>query len=517
MSEKKKVYTENYDQLIIENASDMIRILDHNFNIEYVNEAAHKNLLGYFKEELIGKFALQFIHPEDRRGVINFVRKNIKMGEGNLEFRIKKKDENYLWVNAIGKIIEDFNGEAKILMILRDITKQKNLEQKLTQSQNSLKKLNFELEKIIKRRTHDLQQSEKKYRDLFQTSPNPILLVDLKGNIIDCNKSTLENYGYSREEIVNKNFTSLDVFHNLDLSDLVEKLKAVFQGKVVDPIELQLKKKNGETTWVIVNGSLIQSEKKSLYQAIIQDITKIKEAELELKNLSNLKSEMLKTTTHELKSPLTIIKGFTNMLLDLKSTGFDEESILMLQNIKSGSAKIQKIINDILESSKLESSEVKLDFYYEDLSSLIYSSIEELNYLTITKNQEIITKIGEDLKTTFDKERISEVLVNLLNNAIKYTPPNGIISIKTETKNNFYQISIRDTGIGFTKDEKSKIFKQFSKIKRTGQTEDNEIEGSGLGLYIAKRIVELHEGKIWVESEGRNKGSTFFFTLPIKK
>jgi PAS domain S-box-containing protein len=495
----------------------MIRILDLNFNIEYINEAAHTNLLGYSKEDLIGKFALKLVHPEDRRGVINFVRKNIKKGEGNLEFRINKKDGNFIWVNVNGKVIKDFNGNEKILMILRDITKQKSLEQKLTQSQNSLKKLNYELEKIIKQRTHDLQQSEKKYRDLFETSPNPILLVDLKGNIIDCNKATLEKYGLSREEIVNKHFTNLDLYHNLDLNDLAGKLRDVFQGKIVQAIELQLKKKNGEMTWVIINGSLIQSEGKMLYQAILQDITKIKEAELELKRLSNLKSELLKTTSHELKSPLTVIKGFTNMLLDLKSTNLDEESIFMLQNIKIGSKKIQKLINDLLESSKLESSEVKLDFNRENLSSLMYSSIEELSYLAISKNQEIITEIHKDLKTMFDKERIFEVMINLLNNAIKYTPPNGKILIKTELKNKFYEISIKDTGIGFTKDEKTKIFKQFGKIKRTDQNEDIEIEGSGLGLYIAKRIVELHGGMIRVESEGRNKGSTFFFTLPIKE
>ena len=161
MNEKKKVDAESFFQLIIDNANDMIRILDLNFNIEYINEAAHTNLLGYSKKELIGKFALQFVHPEDRRGVINFVRNNIKKGEGNLEFRMNKKDNDYLWVNANGKVIKDFNGNEKILMILRDITKQKTLEQKLTQSQKSLKELNYELEKIVKQRTHDLQQSEK--------------------------------------------------------------------------------------------------------------------------------------------------------------------------------------------------------------------------------------------------------------------------------------------------------------------------------------------------------------------
>jgi signal transduction histidine kinase len=118
--------------------------------------------------------------------------------------------------------------------------------------------------------------------------------------------------------------------------------------------------------------------------------------------------------------------------------------------------------------------------------------------------------------TDFEKEKIYEVLKNLLSNAIKYTPEYGEITIKSERTDNSYLISIEDTGIGFTEEEKEHVFTRFGKIERYGQGFDLGIDGTGLGLYISKKVIELHGGDIWMESKGRNKGSTFHFTIPIK-
>ena len=114
----------------------------------------------------------------------------------------------------------------------------------------------------------------------------------------------------------------------------------------------------------------------------------------------------------------------------------------------------------------------------------------------------------------FEKERMYDVIMNLLSNAIKYTPPNGNITIKSEIQNGNYVISVKDDGIGLTDEEKTMIFKKFGKVERYGQGLDVVSEGSGLGLYISKKIIELHGGNIWVESEGRSKGCTFYFSIP---
>ncbi len=151
----------------------------------------------------------------------------------------------------------------------------------------------------------------------------------------------------------------------------------------------------------------------------------------------------------------------------------------------------------------------------EDLSFLIKYCIKDLQGLASNRNHKIYLDIQEEMITMLEKERIYEVIINLLSNAIKYTPPNGLIKIRSEMKDNNYLISFEDNGIGIPEIDKEKIFKKFGKIERYGKGLDVISEGSGLGLYISKKIIELHDGQIWVESKGREKGSTFCFSLPI--
>ncbi|MHA1254284.1 MAG: sensor histidine kinase [Promethearchaeota archaeon] len=142
---------------------------------------------------------------------------------------------------------------------------------------------------------------------------------------------------------------------------------------------------------------------------------------------------------------------------------------------------------------------------------------KQLQGIASLREQKIKVNIKEKFFTEFDKEKIYEVITNLLINAVKYTPVGGEITIESKQKNGNYVVSIKDTGIGLTKKEITQLFTQFGKIERYGQGWDVGIEGTGLGLYISKELMTLHDGKIWVESEGRNKGSTFFFSLPIIK
>ena len=199
----------------------------------------------------------------------------------------------------------------------------------------------------------------------------------------------------------------------------------------------------------------------------------------------------------------------------LHKNEFDGLVLSSLNQIRRGCIMFEKTINDILNTAYLESDQVKLNLAREDLSFLINYCVSDLKGLALSRNHEITVDIHDKLITTFEKERIYEVLSNLIINAIKYTTPGGNIEIKSEITNDFYKISVKDSGIGFIEEEIAHLFTQFGKIERYGQGWDLGVEGTGLGLYISKRIVELHDGKIWVESEGRNKGSTFYFTLPI--
>ena len=170
-----------------------------------------------------------------------------------------------------------------------------------------------------------------------------------------------------------------------------------------------------------------------------------------------------------------------------------------------------------VKSSKLESGQIELRTIIDNLTFLIKFTAKELEGLAKSRKQDIFLNIQEDLITKFGKERIHEVIGNLLTNAIKYTPPYGTIEITSEIRDKFFVISVKDNGIGFTEEEKKNIFKQFGKIERYGRGSYISTEGTGLGLYICKKLIELHGGEIWMESEGRYKGSTFYFSLPIIK
>jgi len=269
--------------------------------------------------------------------------------------------------------------------------------------------------------------------------------------------------------------------------------------------------------WVMIRASLIKFGNDILIQAIMHDITERKNAEQELRRINQLKTELLERTSHEFKTPLISIKGFTDLLLDLYREKFDSNTVSILGEIQNGTKRLQTLINNLLVSSHLESGKVDFKPIKEDLSFLIRFCVKDLHGLAKTRNHFIRLDIPDKLILRFEKEKIYEVISNLLINAIKYTPPFGEIKIKLEPKDDLVIVSVEDNGIGLTENEKKRIFKQFGKIERYGQGWDIGIEGTGMGLYTSKIIVKMHGGEIWVESEGRNKGSKFCFSLPISK
>ncbi|KKM69097.1 hypothetical protein LCGC14_1454290 [marine sediment metagenome] len=245
------------------------------------------------------------------------------------------------------------------------------------------------------------------------------------------------------------------------------------------------------------------------------DITERKHIEEKLKELNELKSEFLRRASHELKTPLISIKGFSELILNLYEDQLDEPITTKIKEINDGCERLQSIINNLLKATKLELPDLKPKVQKENLSFLIKFCVNELESLAEKRKQSIKLDIHSELSANFEKEEIHDVISNLLSNAIKYTPIMGEIEIKTELKENNVVVSVKDNGIGFTEAQKTRIFQQFGKIERYGQGLDLRIEGTGLGLFISKKIVESHGGKIWMESEGKNKGSSFYFTLPF--
>jgi len=234
----------------------------------------------------------------------------------------------------------------------------------------------------------------------------------------------------------------------------------------------------------------------------------------ELKKLDDAKSEFISIASHQLRTPLTAVKGYVSMILENSYGEVPGEMNQPLKNVYASNERLIGLVNDILNISKIEAGKMEMDLENTSLEELILDIINELRikadakklYLTYIKPTEAIPLL------MVDKTKIRQVMMNLIDNSIKYTEKGGT-TVKLMSIGPKVRIEISDTGIGLTKEDLPRLFESFSR-GRNGAI--GRPEGTGLGLYIARRFVEMHKGRVWAESEGKGKGSVFYIELPIK-
>ncbi len=355
-----------------------------------------------------------------------------------------------------------------------------------------------------------LRESEEKFRRIFNSIPDLFFLVSEDGTYLDYRGIKSDLYALPEEFLGKKIVEVMPKDIGLLQLDAIKKVLKTQEPQIIEfSIPMKEEQKFYEARFLYFSNNQIA--------VFARDITERKRAEQELVILNKLKSELLTRASHELKTPLMSIKGFTELLLHKHKATLHDDELYLVSEITKGCFRLETLINDILKTADLESGSVHLTKSENDLSLLIRTCVEDLKGLADTRNHIINLIVHDKLKINSEKKQISQALNNILINAIKYTPPNGRIEILSEVQGDSVKISIKDTGIGFTEQEKKQLFKRFGKIERFGQGFNVISEGSGLGLYISKKIIELHGGDIWVESDGRNEGSTFYFSLPIIK
>ncbi|MDP2820581.1 MAG: HAMP domain-containing sensor histidine kinase, partial [bacterium] len=232
-----------------------------------------------------------------------------------------------------------------------------------------------------------------------------------------------------------------------------------------------------------------------------------------LKELDKSKSEFLDIASHQLRTPLTVIKGYISMILEGDFGKVSANIKEKLKNVFESNERLTKLVNNLLNVSRIEAGRIDMNFEKIDLVSLLSNIAEELSIHMKNKNQKITIKpLNPILPITLDSSKIRQVFINLIDNAIKYTPKNGQIEIILENKPPVLRVSIKDSGVGMDKDEISELFQIFARGKSSPKLFS---DGVGVGLFVAKKFVEIHKGKIWAESEGLGKGSSFIVELPI--
>jgi len=525
--EKIKESERKYRALLETSSVGILEVDVQNQKISYVNPKLIE-IMGYQETEFIyDNLANKIIHPDD------FL-KILKSSEGmDLEIRIITKKGKLKWLH--GKRSDQYDDEGNLILFrlwVEDITEKKMYEELIYElninflnfTTNTYKNIQLLLNTCLKLLDGNLvmyinritEDNKEVYR--ITTNKGDITIYDASefNTNLFCSEIFKQNHDFPQEyfDVDKMEFAQTDVY--IKENDI----KTCYGKLIITGNELN------NAICVLYKSTPIINNQNKLVLFLICDALEIEqkrwqaqehleEQNLMLSEINKLKSELFSRTSHELKTPLISIKGFTELLLKFHTHKLDDEVISILEEIKRGSKRLEDYINTIVESSRLEQGMVKLNKTEENLSFLIKFCVRQLEGMAELRSQKIEFQIDDNIIMFFDKERIYEVVSNLILNAVKYTPEGGTIVIHSRKEGEFYIISVDDTGIGITEEEKKLLFTQFGKIERYGQGFDVGIEGTGLGLYISKEIVELHGGKIWAESKGRNKGSTFSFSLPI--
>lgn len=257
----------------------------------------------------------------------------------------------------------------------------------------------------------------------------------------------------------------------------------------------------------------LQSLYSTLEQRIAEKTAHLQRVNAELERANKMKSEFLSNMSHELRTPLNAIIGFAEVLKDKIPGDLNEEQVEFVQDIHSSGQHLLQMINDILDLSKIEAGKMSLQYEVFFVPDAITDVFHILNGLAKKKNLLLLTTIHPDVKyLEADRVKFKQILYNLISNAIKFTPQSGSITTEAYIVNDMLQVSVADTGIGIKPEDQKKIFSEFWQADSSFA---RKYEGTGLGLTLTKRIVEMHGGKIWFHSEF-GKGSTFYFTIPLK-
>ncbi len=263
-----------------------------------------------------------------------------------------------------------------------------------------------------------------------------------------------------------------------------------------------------------------REELEKLSDELVEMNIKLKEANKKLEKLDKAKSEFISIASHQLRTPLTAIKGYLSMIEDGSYGDISDSVRSKLGDVLDSSERLIALVNDLLSVSRIESGKIEMEFEKVEIGSFLEGMIDELRIAAESKGLylKMEKEIHEKLLVDFDEGRMRQVILNLIDNAIKYTKEGGVtITLKKQEMKSGKDsalVSVSDTGEGMTKKDIDNMFQSFSR----GSAGDlMHAEGAGLGLYIAKKFVDMHNGSIWIESEGKGKGTTFFIELPLQQ
>lgn len=490
----KVAVSEERFRTLIEKSADAIQLVSPVGEIIFSSDSV-KNVLGYTPEEIAHEGVTPYIHPDDREYFFSNFNELVKRPGQQLtmQYRVKHKDGSWAWlettiVNHVKTpYIEAFVGN------FRNITQQKKSERKLL-------------------------ESEERFRVLANNIPNLAWMAQANGDVYWYNNRWYEYTGATKEQMKGNGWHSV---HNPDyLPKILEKWNTSIKDG--EAIEMVAPLKGADNTFrpflTLIVPVYSSDGKIEQWVGTHTDLTeqlRIKEAEAradELEKLNNTKDEFISLASHQLRTPATGVKQYIGMMLEGYAGELTPKQSEFARKAYESNEREISIINDLLDVAKVDSGRIQLRKKKVDFVSVINEILDEQASNFVDRGQKVKFEYADsNLTATADESRMRMVLENLVDNASKYTPESKeiVIELKRDPQDKLIVV-IKDEGVGISVDDSAKIFDKFVRI-------DNPLSdtmgGSGLGLYLAKRIVDLHEGTIAVNSKP-GKGSAFKITLP---
>jgi PAS domain S-box-containing protein len=507
----KLIESEQKMQLTVESVSEAIMVASLDGRILRANKAA-SSMHGYERnEEFIGKSSLMYVTFEDRRRMLENLKKIKETGVfRNAEYTLVKKDGSKFQTECSISIFRNFLGIPEGFVIcIRDISARKMAEKRLL-------------------------DNERKYRLITDNTSDYISLMS-SGGVYTYVSPSFRLLGYEPTELINK--PGLDIIHpddkkiilpalikfaQMDKTDLAR----IKKGNFSHHLEYRVKDKQGKWHDFESSGNIVESYNDDGYNLLLtaRDVTEKKKNDNQLKALYdsekaarqaleqeiNRRADFFRALVHELKTPLTPILVSSETLRDLAP---DKTFANLASNVYHSAIRMNNRVDELLDISKGELGLLKLNLDPVDISHLLKTFIMQLQPQLEQNMQTLVADIPDSLPQILGEDiRIHQIIVNLFDNAIKFTPDNGQIFLDVIADENDILIKIRDTGKGIDDAEKERIFQPYNRIESDRQ----HYSGLGLGLALCKQLVDLHHGKLWIESQ-KGQGSTFYLSFPALK
>jgi PAS domain S-box-containing protein len=510
----------------VDTASDLMGITDKDGNFTDVNESM-TGVLGYSKDEMIGMHITQILTKKSlEKDFKPNWEKFVTEGKISIETTFATKEGKEIYGELKAVAIFDSDGKfAGSRAVVYNLTKRKKTMDEIEKTKHDLKVKNQELENTIRyanRISLETKSALTELDQIFNSTADGMLVIDKYFHILKMNDTLSTMFGISKAEVMGRK--CYEVLNGSSCRSKLCPIKCMMDGVERVEFETGIEHNNGTKIPCTISATIYKGADGEIIGFIenIKDITKWKKAEekikqqnIELEKLNQLKSMFLNITSHELRTPMSSIKGYIQMLLRRTLGEISDEQKSAMEVILRNINRLDHLIQDILDISRIESGTMKFIPEKTNLQEMLNEIAETMKSSAGLKEIKLNTDIAKGLPDLFiDQERIKQVIINLLNNAIKFSPDGSAINIRAKKEKNDILFEVQDFGRGIPQDKQEKIFDTFYQVD---SDKDTKFGGAGLGLAISRGIAIAHGGKIWVESKGiPGEGSTFRFILPVK-